>query len=212
MNDGLVEYLMMSRHGTAIQVVIERLRDFDAYLTGGAVRDFVQGTPADQIHDLDFMVETRSIAPVFQNFDADFPHAITRFGNRSYHIHGSAVDIFPAATASGRPLTAELAVTHLDLTASALLANVRHWRIEDYVGGVDDARARFARPQRNGWCGGVSERVLLVERVVDFLERGVFLSGDWKLLRSSLLEAGRAFGPMAANLATRASLYGVDLS
>nr|MBO2489519.1 polynucleotide adenylyltransferase PcnB [Gammaproteobacteria bacterium] len=148
--------------------VLYRLKDagYQAFLVGGAVRDLLLGVPPK-----DFDVATNAhpdqVKQLFRNcrlIGRRFHLAHVRFGQeiievatfRAAHTpmdEDNSVDegAHRVLDARGRILrdnlygTIDEDVWRRDFTANALYYNINDFSIWDYVGGVDDARARILR-------------------------------------------------------------------
>ncbi len=129
-------------------------RNREAYLVGGAVRDWLLGET--HIDDLDFVVEDD--APAFaQALAATYGGSVTtypKFGSATWHHLNQAVDVVmarrehyprPAALPEVTPCDILTDLHRRDYTVNAIALRLRDGALLDPLNGQDDLRARQLR-------------------------------------------------------------------
>jgi hypothetical protein len=163
----------------ALDRVLQHLPAESVHLTGGAIRDHFVGR--ERPRDLDLVVDLPP-SEIFPSLDRTYRHRPTVFGNRSYRVGAWTVDVFPAATITGRLVPVEVALTYSDLSINSLAVRCSDAELLDPMDGMRDIRDRRARPLPRGWDGDEQLQALLMERFLELVERFDLRIPDWSVV------------------------------
>lgn len=138
-----------------------------AFVTGGAVRDFVLGRPSAEVRDLD-LVYIGDLDDLVRRLGTRYEVAPTLFGNPSVALSAEVrADIFPPASPRGVRLPLTEALEHADMSGNALAMPLDGARIVDPTGGRADLLGGRTRLLEPGWDAPPEVIAHLLPRVVE---------------------------------------------
>ncbi|WP_320775767.1 hypothetical protein [Streptomyces sp. CRN 30] len=151
--------------------LIRLLGSDSVYFIGGAVRDYLLGSPTDAVRDVDLLYDGR-IDRVRHLLERRHEVTRTRFGNPSVRLGEHLyVDVFPPATPFGEPVPLPEAPLYCDTTVNAIALNAAHGRVLDPTGGLRDLRGRRTRLLPLGWAADATTQAHLLAKVVTLSRR-----------------------------------------
>ncbi|OLF08266.1 hypothetical protein BU204_34645 [Actinophytocola xanthii] len=147
--------------------LLNRLDPDQAFVTGGAVRDFVLGRAADDVRDID-LIYTGDISKLASDLRNRYVLGETLFGNPRVELgDGITVDIFPPASPSRVALTLPDALKCADMSGNSLALPLNCATVIDPNDGYRDLLRGRTRLLEAGWDAAPEIVAALLRRVVD---------------------------------------------
>ena len=165
----LLAWLLESRRFHGLEQVLADLPS-DAWLVGGAVRDFILDRAADDVRDVDVVCEatTRDLHIAY----ADYQRVErTPFGNPRVFFGETYADIFPPQGPMTPVMPIKEVLWNFDASGNAIAVNLFANKVCDPTGGVVDLGYFRTSLLPLGWVGPATLQVSLLRRLIEQANR-----------------------------------------
>ncbi|WP_410596711.1 hypothetical protein [Amycolatopsis sp. lyj-23] len=162
-----LEWLLETPRFTCANDFFLLLPPGQAFVTGGAIRDFVLGRPSAEVRDLD-IIYTGDLNDLVRHLGTRYKMTPTLFGNPSVVLSAEVrADIFPPASPRGVRLPLAEALEHADMSGNALAMPLDGGHLLDPTGGRADLLDERTRLLEPGWDAPPEIIAHLLPRVVE---------------------------------------------
>jgi hypothetical protein len=151
-HEGLLQWLERTAPYNELVEIVSLLNP-NTFFVGGAVRNHLMDLPPEIVADVDFICADGLPSIAWEELEVVAATSRTPFGNPSLTLcKGGRVDLFPAATPTGTPVTLEQALGFCDASVNAIAVSAHNGQVVDPLGGRKDLRAGKARLIEACWA------------------------------------------------------------